>query len=330
MPRPKIAVLYLGGAIGMIRNQRTGLIEPLESMAEIHRFLPELQREAALDFFTLSNVLSSEIRPTNWVDLARTIQEKEDDYEGFVIVHGTSTMTYTAAALSFALQDLSKPVVFTGSLLPINDLASDGRLNLVHAVRAASLDIAEVCIALGPRVLRATRAQKVDHSILQTFDSPKFPALAEFGPSTQLSPLRTVRRKRRLSARIGFDERVLLLSLHPGAPLEVFDAVLATAPHAIVLRAYGLGLLPEELLPWVRRVLDADIPLVIVSQFLHGSIDLSYFRKQLALEKLGVISGHDMTTECALVKTMWALTQARTAARFQSLMESNLVGEITV
>src|SRR3989338_3061204 len=209
MPRPRIAVLYVGGSIGMIRNRKTGRIEPIESLVEIHRFVPELQRDVSLQFHSIANLGSSEVTPEHWKDMVRVIEKHYDQCEGFVIIHGTNTMSYTASALSFALQNLSKPIILTGSLIPINDTASDGRMNLIFAIRAAQLDIAEVCIVLGSRVLRGNRAKKVEQSFLNTFDSPLFPALAEFNFDVKLHPWRMVRRKRSLSCRPIFDQEVV-------------------------------------------------------------------------------------------------------------------------
>lgn len=312
----------------MVRNQKTGRIEPLASVGDFYRYLPDLQREVSLELFSLADVGSSEVTPEHWVRIAETIHQHYDAFEGFVVIHGTNTMGYTAAALSFALRDLSKPIVFTGSLLPINDLGSDGRMNIVFAIRAALLDIAEVCIVLGPKVLRGCRAKKAQQSIVQTFDSPLFPPLAEFDTAVRLHPWRTVRRKRRLLSSPSFDSHIVSITLHPGMPLTFFDAMLSVKPHGIVLRAYGLGMLPDELVPWVRRVTDRQIPLLITSQLLRGSIDLHLYRKQLTLEQLGVISGKDMTYECAVVKLMWALTQTKNPRKLRELLERNLVGEL--
>ncbi len=285
----------------MVMNQKTGRIEPLESLSVIHRTIPELQKEVALDFFSIANVGSSEVTPAHWVELAETIHRLYDDFEGFVVIHGTNTMSYSTCALSFALQNLQKPVVFTGALLPINELAGDGRMNLIFAISAAHLDIAEVCVAFGPRVLRGTRAKKIDESLLQTFDSPRFPPLADFSLGVHLHPWRMVRRKRTLLCKPSFDPNVVLITLHPGMPDTYLDAVLAAKPHGIVLRAYGPGMLSEHLFPWLRRVRGAHIPIVIITQALRGSVDLHRFRKQLTLEELGVISGKNMHFECAVV-----------------------------
>ena len=329
MSRPKIAVLYMGGSIGMVRNRKTGRIEPIESLVEIHRFIPEAQRDVSLEFHSIANVGSSEVTPKHWIEVAKTVERLYERCEGFVVIHGTNTMAYTASALSFALQNLGKPVVLTGSLLPIDDINTDARMNIAYAIQAAQLDIAEVCVALGPRVLRGTRAKKEDQSILETFVSPKFPPLAEFNLSVRLHPWRIVRRKRTLLVRADFDPGVVNVTLHPGMPESFFSAILSAKPHGLVLRAYGLGMLPERLFPWLREVTKKGIPVVITSQLLRGSIDLHHYRKQLILEELGVISGKDMTYECAVVKLMWALAQTKNVRRIRELMEKNLVGELT-
>lgn len=328
MPRTKIALLYVGGSIGMVMNQKTGRIEPMESLGIIHRAIPDMQKEVSLDFFSIDNVGSSEVTPEHWVTIARKIEELYNDYEGFVVVHGTNTMTYTAAALAFALQNLSKPVILTGALLPINDIAGDGRMNLIFAIRAAELDIAEVCVVLGPNVLRGCRSKKVDESILQTFDSPRFPALANFSFGVQLHPWRMVRRKRTLVCRPEFDQNVMMVTLVPAMSDAYLQAVLNAKPSGIVLRAYGPGMLSEHIFPWLRALKKQNIPVVIVSQTLRGSIDLHRYRKQLTLEELGIISGKNMGFECAYVKLMWALKQATTPLRLRELMERNLVGEL--
>ena len=329
MARQKIALLYVGGSIGMKVNQKSGRIEPLESLSEIHRFLPELQKDVSLEFFSITNVGSSEVTPDHWVEIAEKIRDIYNKFDGFVVVHGTNTMCYTAAALSFALQGLSKPVILTGALMPINDLKGDGRMNMIFAINAAQLDIAEVCIVLGPHVLRGTRAKKEEHSFLSTFTSPKHPPLADFSIQVDLHPWRTVRRKRSLICKPTFDSNVIMLTINPGLNEKYLDAVLQAEPHGIILRAYGPGMLPENVQPWLRRVTKAGIPIVITSQMLRGRIDLHRYRKQLALEEMGVISGKDMTFECAMVKLMWALTQSKSLGRLRDLMEKDLVGELT-
>ena len=329
MPRPKIAILYVGGSIGMISNRKTGRIEPIESLVEIHRFVPELQRDVSLQFHAIADLGSSEVTPKHWTEIINVIRKNYDQCEGFVVIHGTNTMSYTAAALTFALQNLSKPIVLTGSLKPIDDIGSDAKSNLTFAIETALLDIAEVCIVLGPRVLRGSRAKKADQSMIETFQSPKYPPLAEFNVSVSQYAARTVRRKRTLAVKSDFDANIVSIMLHPGMPEKFFEVLLDAKPHGIVLRAYGQGMLPEHLFSWLRKATKLQIPIVITSQLLRGSIDLSQYRKQLALEELGVISGKDMTYDCAVVKLMWALGQSRNPKRVRELMEKNLTGELT-
>ncbi|MSR86715.1 asparaginase [Candidatus Peribacteria bacterium] len=328
MPRTKIAILYVGGSIGMVMNQKTGRIEPMESLSMIHRVIPEMQREVSLEFFAISNVGSSEVTPDHWVEIARKIEQIYEHFEGFVVIHGTNTMSFTACALSFALQNLRKPVVMTGALMPINDIAGDGRMNLIFAIRAAQLDIAEVCVCLGPKVIRGTRAKKVDESLLQTFDSPRFPALADFSTDVHLHPWRMVRRKRSLLCRPTFDPNIIVVTLTPGMPQAYLDSVLQSKPHGILLRAFGPGMVSEHLFPWLRQLKSDNIPTLMISQTLRGAVDLHRYRKQVTMEGLGIISGKNMGLECATVKLMWALTQAKTPLRLRELMEKSLVGEL--
>ncbi|MDP7454421.1 MAG: asparaginase [Candidatus Peribacteraceae bacterium] len=328
MPRPKIALLYVGGSIGMKVNQKTHRIEPIESLTEIHRFLPELQREVSLTFYSLTNVGSSDVTPANWVEIAEKINEIYDEYEGFVVVHGSNTLSYTAAALSFALQGLSKPVVLTGALHPINDIAGDGRMNLIYAIRTAQQDIAEVCVVFGPRVLRGNRVKKVDQSLFKTFDTLTMPALAEFNLGIHLHPDRFVRRKRTLKCIPSFDPQIRIITIFPGIfDSKCLDAMLKSEPHGIVLRTYGPGMLPESLFDWLREVTKANIPIVTTSQAVRGQVDLQRYRRQLTLERLGVMSGSNMTFECAATKLMWTITQAKNMGRLRDIIEKNLVGE---
>lgn len=328
MPRTKIAILYVGGSIGMVMNQKTGRIEPMESLSMIHRAIPEMQREVSLEFFSISDVGSSEVTPEHWIEIARKIESIYGNFEGFVVIHGTNTMSYTACALSFALQNLSKPVILTGALLPINDIAGDGRMNLIFAIRAAQLDIAEVCVCLGPKVIRGTRAKKVDESLLQTFDSPRFPALADFSTDVHLHQWRVVRRKRTLMSRPEFDSNVAIITLTPGMPDAFLESVIKAKPHGVLLRAFGPGMVSDRLFPWLQQLKQEHIPVVMISQTLRGAVDLHRYRKQLTMEGLGVISGKNMGLECAMVKLMWALTHASTPLRLRELMERNLVGEL--
>ena len=312
----------------MRANQKTGRIEPIDSLNEIHRFLPELQKEVSLQFFTVTNLGSSEVTPEHWSEVAETIRTHYDQFDGFVIVHGTNTMNFTAAALSFALQGLSKPVVLTGAILPINEVAGDGRMNLVYAIRTAQADIAEVCVVLGPSILRGSRIKKVGQLVFDTFQTPTVEELGHFHNELRLKDHRAVRRKRRLQCSATFDPNVALVTLHPGISIAFLDAILSANPHGIVLRTYGPGMLPEHVFDWLKNVTKKDIPILITSQSHEGKVDLSRYNKQIIFEKLGIISGKNMTYECAVVKMMWALAQTKNTKRLRTLLENSLTGEL--
>ncbi|MBM3231685.1 asparaginase, partial [Candidatus Peregrinibacteria bacterium] len=165
-------------------------------------------------------------------------------------------------------------------------------------------------------------------SFLQTFESPNLHPLADFSRRVDLYPHRLVRRKRSLMCKPTFDSNVVMITAHPGMPIDFLDAVLAARPHGIVLRTYGPGMISKDLFPWLQKVSTQDIPVVITSQALRGMVDLHRYRKQLTLEQLGVISGKNMTYECATVKLMWAITQVEGVRKVRELMERNLVGEL--
>ncbi|MBT4021155.1 asparaginase, partial [Candidatus Peribacteria bacterium] len=319
--KPKIALLHVGGSMGMIMNQKTGRISPVESVGEIHRLVPELQKEVSLSLFPISNIGSIDITPELWTEIANTIYREYDKYDGFVITHGTNTMSYTASALSFAIQGLSKPIILTGAILPVNDAAGDARRNLVYAIRAAQLDIAEVCVVLGPKVLRGSRTKKMHESVSRTFESTRFPHLADFTRNFEIHPWRITKRKRSLKFNPNFDPNVALITLYPGMSNKFLNAVLESEPHGILIRAFGPGMIPEIISPWLKDVTKRNIPIVMTSQVLDSFVDLQFYRKQLTLEKMGIISGKDMTYECALTKFMWGLAQTKSPSKLRGLIE---------
>ena len=175
MSRPRIKILFAGGTIGMIRNRYSKALEPAQDLGSILQLIPEIQSEIKIDFERVMNLDSTNMKPSDWEILAKTIQKHYDQYDGFVIAQGTDTMAYTASALSFALQSLSKPVICTGALMPLNELGSDGRNNLIYASRVASYDLAEVAIVFGDKIIRGNRATKYKEGLFDVFKSAKFP-----------------------------------------------------------------------------------------------------------------------------------------------------------
>lgn len=332
MKKPKICLLFCGGTIGMVRNTKTGVLEPAEDASEILRSFPELQKIVQFDFKVVVNMDSSNMSPDVWTLIAKKIHQYYDQYDGFVIAHGTDTMAYTASALSFALQNLNKPVVLTGSLIPLNEVGSDGRNNLIYACLTACQDIAEVCIVLSDRILRGNRAKKYHESLSALFHSPNYPHLGELGRPIKLNDWRKKRRGRKLDFNPNFDPKISLLKLFPGFDPEIIDKVLERGAHGIVLEGFGPGNVPsfdQSIIPQIEKVLKKGVPVVIANQMEKGVTNLTAYEVGYRAHEAGAISSKDMTTEATVSKLMWTLAQTRKVVEIQRIMESDLAGELS-
>ncbi|MBT4916993.1 asparaginase [Candidatus Peregrinibacteria bacterium] len=330
--KPKICLLFAGGTIGMIRNKKTGALEPAQSAFDIVREIPEIQKHLKLDFKMVVNIDSSNMNPAHWTEIAKTIEKLYDKYDGFVVVQGTDTMGYTASALSFALQNLSKPIVFTGSLIPLEEIGSDGRNNLVYACLTATLDIAEVCLAFSNKILRGNRAKKNHESFVAVFHSPNFPALGELGRPTILNEWRKKRRKRTLKCSPNFDPKISLIKLFPGFDPEILDKVIDRGAHGIVLEGFGPGNVPfleDSIIPQIKRATSENIPVVIASQMERGATNLSSYEAGYYAQKAGAISAQNMTSEATVTKLMWTLAKTRKIAEIKKIFAKDLAGEVS-
>ncbi len=331
MPRPKICLLFAGGTIGMVKDQRTGVLQPAHDATDIIRDFPQLQKHIQLDFKMVVNIDSSNMTPKVWSEIATKIYQLYDQYDGFVIAQGTDTMAYCASALSYALQNLSKPIVFTGSLIPLNELGSDGRNNLIYACLTASLDIAEVCIAFANKILRGNRAKKHHESFVDVFHSPNFPDLGELGRPTILHEWRKRRRKRNLKFQPNFDPNISVLKLFPGFDPTIIDKVLERKAHGIILEGFGPGNVPSQensIIPKIEKATDLGVPIIIANQMERGVTNLHAYEVGFAAAKAGAISSKDMTTEATVAKLMWALAKTKKHSEVKRLMETDLAGEI--
>src|SRR3989339_1154668 len=214
--KPKLLILFAGGTIGMVHNPTTNALEPAQSALELLQNIPELNDIADIDFELIVNLDSSNMTPEHWVMIAKKIHEQYNMYDGFVVAQGTDTMAYTASALSFALGNLGKPVIFTGSLIPLREAGSDARNNLVYACMTATLDIAEVCIVLSHTILRGNRAKKHHESFVAAFHSPNFPILGELGRPIVLNNWRVHRHEGNLTLNASFESNIAVVKLFPG------------------------------------------------------------------------------------------------------------------
>lgn len=315
----------------MVKNPKTGALQPAVEAADIIRDIPEIQKHVQLDFKMVINMDSSNMTPAHWTEIATKIYQLYDRYDGFVIAQGTDTMAYTASALSYALQNLSKPVVFTGSLIPLTEIASDGRNNLVYACLTAALDIAEVCIAFANKIIRGNRAKKYHESFVEVFHSPNYPYLGELGRPTVLHDWRKKRRKRTLKFQPEFDPNISVLKLFPGFDPIIIDKVLERGVHGIVIEGFGPGNVPfldNSIIPQIEKATGIGIPIIIANQMERGITNLGAYEAGLYAKKAGAISSKDMTTEATVTKLMWALAQTKKLPEIRAIMEKDIAGEI--
>lgn len=315
----------------MVKNPKTGALQAATQAADIIRDIPEIQKYIQLDFKMVFNMDSSNMSPHHWTEIATKIHQLYDSYDGFVIAQGTDTMAYCASALSYALQNLSKPVVFTGSLIPLNEIASDGRNNLVYACLTASLDIAEVCIAFANKIIRGNRAKKYHESFVEVFHSPNYPYLGELGRPTVLHEWRKKRRKRSLIFQPKFDPKISLLKLFPGFDPEIIDKVLEREAHGIVIEGFGPGNVPfldHSIIPQIEKATSKNIPVIIANQMEKGITNLGSYEAGLYAKKAGAISSRDMTTEATVTKLMWALGKTKKLSEIKTIIGKNIAGEI--
>lgn len=304
---------------------------------------PELGKFAfRIDHYTFDPLIdSSDVEPGLWQKLAELIRDRYNDYDGFVILHGTDTMAYSASALSFMLDHLTKPVVFTGSQLPIGRPRTDGKENLISAVEiAAAKDlegrarVPEVCIYFNSQLLRGNRATKVNATAFDAFQSPNYPSLAEAGISIRYrsSAIHYPSGKSPFSIHTALDTKVSILKVHPGLTPQVARHVLCEAGiRAVIIETYGSGNAISK--PWfleiIRESAAAGKVLVNVTQCLAGEVDMSLYATGKALGDAGVISGGDMTTEAALGKLFHLLGEYRDPELVKYGLRLNLKGEKT-
>lgn len=315
----------------MIKNPQTGALEPATNATDIIRDFPKIQKHIKLDFKMVINIDSSNMLPAHWTAIAKKIKELYNQYDGFVIAQGTDTMAYSGSALSFALQNLSKPIVMTGSLIPLDELASDGRNNLIYACLTAALDIAEVCIVFANKIFRANRAKKHHESFVDVFHSPNFPPLGELGRPTVLKEWRKKRRKRILKFQPKFDSKISLLKLFPGFDPEILEKPIERGAHGIIIEGFGPGNIPileNSITSKIEKAVKKGIPVIIGNQMEKGVTNLNVYEAGFCAAKAGAISSKDMTIEATVAKLMWALAQTKNIQKIKKIMETNLAGEM--
>lgn len=336
-----ILIIYTGGTIGMVNDPVSGALVPID-FSHISDQVPELRRFGfSLETITFDPVIdSSDVSPDTWVRIALTIEENYEKFDGFVVLHGTDTMAYSASALSFMLQGLEKPVIFTGAQLPIGVLRTDGKENLITAIEIAAAQadrlpvVPEVCIYFENKLLRGNRTKKYSAEHFNAFVSPNLPPLAEAGLQIRYNRniirYPTVRRPLTVSGR--FDTGVALLRLFPGIRQETVHAILGSSGlRGLILETYGTGNAPTVtwFLDELRSFIAGGGIILNVTQCLAGSVEMGLYETSAGLISPGVISGRDITTEAAVTKMMILLGSGLPADKVGSLLGRPLCGEMS-
>ncbi len=337
-----VLLIYTGGTIGMVENPETGALEAF-NFSHLKSNMPEMKRlKFNVDTYLFDPPIdSSEIKPANWIKITKVVQDKYDQYDGFVILHGTDTMSYTASVLSFMFQNLTKPVILTGSQLPIGKLRTDGKENLITALEiAADKDefgrpiVPELCIYMQNLLMRGNRTSKINADNFSAFNSPNYPYLAEVGVDIKYHDkfILTPDYNKPVTFNYNLDDNVVILKLFPGIQEGVVRAILSVEGlKGVVLETFGSGNALRD--QWFIDLLDDAIKrgvfIVNVTQCLYGNVEMHRYGTGQHLEKLGVISGHDMTAEAALAKLITLQGNTKTYEEVQQLMATSLRGEMS-
>lgn len=339
--KANILLIYTGGTIGMIKDFKTGTLCAFDFKTLLEK-IPELQLlDCNIETVSFKQPIdSSNMKPRYWVEIAELIEKNYEAFDGFVVLHGSDTMSYTASALSFMLENLGKPVVFTGSQLPIGDLRTDAKENLITAVQVASLRsknkpvIREVCLYFEYKLYRANRTTKINAEHFQAFASFNYPDLAESGVHLKVNNdyLFKPNLKKSLKVHKNLDNNLALIKLFPGISEVIIRGVLNTSNlKAVIIETFGAGNCTTEkwFIDILKKAISKGLHIINITQCSGGSVMMGHYETSNQLKKIGVISGKDITTEAAISKIMFLLGQEISSESFKNLFETSLRGEMS-
>lgn len=337
---PNILLIYTGGTIGMVKDYKTDALKSFD-FDQIRQKIPELKllncHIQTISFIT--PIDSSNMNPEYWVQIAEIVENYYDKMDGFVVLSGTDTMSYTSSAISFMFENLCKPIVFTGSQLPIGDLRTDAKENLITAIQIAATFkngkpvIREVCLYFEYKLYRANRTTKVSAEQFQAFHSPNFPQLGESGVHLHFNKrvMRDVVQSKNLIVRKNVDANIVILKLFPGIREDVVKSILDIGDiQGVILETFGAGNAPTSkwFIDLLKNALKKNIHIVNVSQCISGSVDMGQYETSSQLKSIGLIDGKDITTESAVAKLIYLLGVGVPAGDFKKVFETPIRGEM--
>jgi len=337
----KILVIHTGGTIGMVKNKENGSLVPLAS-DRLYQTLPVLELyNYQIDFKTFNPLIdSSDMKPAFWLKIAKMIYVEYNNYDGFVVLHGSDTMAYSASVMSFLFENLTKPIIFTGSQLPIGVARSDGRENFINSIEIAAAQkngkpiISEVCVFFENKLFRGNRVSKINAQNFQAFISGNYPPLAEIGVNIKYNKEHFIKPSyKELKLYNKLDSNVTILKLFPGINYNIVESVTNTKNlKALIIESFGAGNAPTDknFIKLIKQGINKGLIIYNVTQCKGGAVEMGKYATSVKLNELGVIPGFDITTEAAIAKLMFLLGNCSSENEVKEKLQISLRGELSI